>query len=90
MAYFAQINNNIVQRVISISNEIVPDPAPENEAFGQQYIADTLGLEGTWLQCSYNANFRGCYPGPGYSYDPSNDIFVAPVIDDSEPIDETE
>jgi len=37
-----------------------------------------LGLSGTWLQTSYNGNFRGVYAGSGYTYDPVLDEFVAP------------
>jgi len=49
---------------------------------------------GTWLQCSYNTRgnihygqdgqpdngvaLRGNYPGIGYNYDATNDIFIAP------------
>lgn len=79
MAHFAQLNNdNIVQQVIVISNEVAPDPAPDNEAQGQAFIADVLGLAGTWKQTSYNGNFRGMYAGVGYTYDPDLDEFVPP------------
>jgi hypothetical protein len=78
MAHFAQVQNNSVKRVIVISNDVCPDPAPDNEAQGQQFIADVLGLSGTWLQTSYHGNFRGVYAGPGYTYDPAIDEFVAP------------
>ena len=79
MAHFAKIDtDNIVRQVIVISDDVAPDPAPANEAAGQAYIADVLGLSGTWLQTSYNATIRGCYPGPGYTYDPAIDEFVAP------------
>lgn len=79
MAHFAQVNDqNIVLEVIVISDDVAPDPAPDNEAAGQAFIANVLGLPGTWLQTSYNANFRGVYAGPGYTYDPNLNQFVAP------------
>ena len=83
MAHFAKIENNIVVNVI-----VIPD---EQENNGQQYIND-LNIEGTWLQCSYNtyANqhkfggtpLRGNYPAVGFSYDPLNDVFIAPKPSD--------
>ena len=80
MAHFAQLNEeNIVQRVIVISDDVAPDPAPDNEAQGQAFIADVLRLAGEWKQTSYNGNFRGTYAGIGYRYDPELDEFVAPV-----------
>ena len=78
MAHFAHIDNNIVKRVIVISDDVAPDPAPDNEAAGQAFIADVLGLAGEWKQTSYNGNFRGTYAGIGYTYDPVLDEFVAP------------
>jgi hypothetical protein len=79
MAHFARVNDdNIVQQVIVISDDVAPDPAPDNESAGQTFIANVLGLSGTWLQTSYNGNFRGVYAGSGYTYDPVLDEFVAP------------
>ena len=81
MAHFAQLNDqNIVQQVIVISDSVVPDPAPDNEAAGQAFIADVLRLAGTWKQTSYNGNFRGVYAGIGYTYDPDLDEFVPPPV----------
>lgn len=79
MAHFARIDDdNVVIRVVVISDDVTPDPAPDNEAQGQAFIADVLGLAGTWKQTSYNGNFRGVYAGLGYTYDPDLDQFVAP------------
>lgn len=79
MAHFAQLNDqNIVQQVIVISDDVAPDPAPDNEAAGQAFINNVLGLSGTWKQTSYNGNFRGMYAGLGYTYDPAIDEFVPP------------
>jgi hypothetical protein len=78
MAHFARISNNVVREVIVISDDVVPDPAPNNESAGQAFIANVLGLAGEWKQTSYNGNFRGRYAGLGYTYDPDLDEFVAP------------
>jgi hypothetical protein len=81
MAHFARIDSgNVVRQVIVISDDVAPDPAPDNEATGQAFIADVLGLAGEWKQTSYNGNFRGMYAGVGYTYDPDLDEFVAPPI----------
>ena len=86
MAHFARIDSdNIVEEVIVVSDADCPDPAPDNEAQGQQFIADVLGLSGTWLQTSYNDNFRGTYAGIGYTYDPTIDEFVPPPEPEPEP-----
>ena len=80
MAHFAQINeDNIVEQVIVISNEACNDlPYPESEPVGQAFIA-SLGLAGTWLQTSYNGNFRGLYAGPTMIYEPTLDQFGYPT-----------
>lgn len=69
MAHFAEIIDNTVNNVIVVSNDDCDNlPFPESEPYGQAFIA-SLGLEGVWLQTSYNANFRGYYAGIGYTYD---------------------
>jgi hypothetical protein len=81
MAHFAQVDDdNIVRDVIVISDDVAPDPAPNNEQQGQTFIANVLGLSGEWKQTSYNGNFRGVYAGIGYTYDPMLDEFVAPPV----------
>lgn len=79
MAYFAELdNNNIVLRVLAVSNQDAPDPAPDNEQQGIDFLA-SLGLGTNWKQTSYNGNFRGKYAGIGDTYDPINDVFVSPA-----------
>jgi hypothetical protein len=72
MAYFAQISEtDLVLDVIAVSNtQLDNEPFPASEPIGQEYIA-SLGIEGTWLQTSYNGNFRGRYAGIGFIYDSS-------------------
>lgn len=79
MAHYAQIDEtNTVTNVIVVNNETINNlPYPESEPIGQAFIA-SLGLKGLWLETSYNANFRGCYAGIGFTYDAVQDIFVPP------------
>ena len=82
MAHFAKVENGIVVEVIVVNNETINDlPFPDSEPVGQEFIA-SLGLDGTWVECSYNANFRGVYPGNGYTWDGTN--FVAPELEVAE------
>lgn len=74
MAHFAEIDsNNIVLRVLVVPNE--------HELNGQKYLAETVGLGGTWIQTSYNENIRGKFAGIGDIYDEVNDEFYSPVSD---------
>lgn len=83
MAYFAELDaDNKVLRVISISNDVVPDPAPANEQAGVDFIVDVLKLDGTWKQTSYSGSFRSKYAGIGDRYDADLDEFVTPAIEE--------
>jgi hypothetical protein len=70
MAHFARIENNLVAEVLVVHNNL--------EHRGADFLANDLGLGGTWVQTSYNNNFRKQYAGVGYTYDPIADVFVAP------------
>ena len=70
MAHFAQIENNIVTQVLVVDNA--------QEHRGQEFLANDLGLGGTWVQTSYNGNIRKNYAGIGYTYDQERDAFIAP------------
>ena len=81
MAHFAQVENNIVRNVIVINNsDCGGGDYPDSEPIGQAFIA-AIGVEGEWLQTSYNNNFRGTYAGQGMTYDPTLDEFVSPVVE---------
>jgi hypothetical protein len=79
MAHFAEIDeNNIVIRVIVIhNNELLDENDNELEQKGVDFCVAHYG--GTWIQTSYNNNFRGMFAGAGYTYDPVNDVFVPPT-----------
>lgn len=72
MAHFAKIEAGIVTQVVVVDNE--------HEAGGEAYL-NSLGLEGTWVQTSYNGNIRGKYAGIGDTYDEVNDMFLAPYVE---------
>ena len=80
MAHFAEIdsNNKVVQVLV------VPDHQQDR---GQDFLANDLGLGGTWLQTSYNTHggqhpegrpLRKNYAGIGYIYDKERDAFYQP------------
>ena len=79
MAHFAQVDEyQIVRNVIVINNsDCGGGDFPDSEPIGQAFIA-SLGIEGEWLQTSYNNNFRGQYAGQGMTYDPVLDEFISP------------
>lgn len=79
MAHFAKVENGIVTNVIVVDNE--------HEAYGEEYL-NSLGLEGRWIQTSYNSRIRGKYAAIGYSYDEAKDKFVSPPDEITEIVDE--
>ena len=87
MAHFAQVDEGqIVRNVIVVNNsDCGGGDFPDSEPIGQAFIAD-IGIEGDWLQTSYNNNFRGQYAGQGMTYDPVLDEFVSPQTE--EPLSE--
>lgn len=81
MAHFAQIDeNNIVTQVLVVGND--------QEHRGQEFLANDLGLGGTWIKTSYNTHggvhseggtpLRKNYAGIGYTYDEVRDAFIPP------------
>lgn len=72
MSHWAELdeNNKIIRVLVGDNN----DP---NGDEGHQWLIDNLG--GNWIQTSYNANFRFNFAGVGYSYDPIDDAFIAPM-----------
>ena len=81
MAHFAKIEDSRVVQVIVVSNDDAP-----TEAAGQAFIA-SIGLDGEWVQTSYNNNpvegaSRGKYAGIGDLWDGST--FSSPVIVEDE------
>jgi hypothetical protein len=81
MAHFAKIEDNIVTQVIVINNEVLLDEnGIEQETIGAAFCEELFG--GTWIQTSYNKNFRGNFAGIGMTYDPIKDEFIIPTIEE--------
>jgi|TARA_R100001443_G_scaffold62462_1_gene72393 hypothetical protein len=80
MAHFAELDeNNIVIRVVVVSNDIETEAGPlgENDMHidGETWCVNFF-KGGTWKQTSYGHNFRKQYAGIGYTYDSSKDKFI--------------
>lgn len=84
MAHFAKLNEeNIVEQIIVVSNEDCLDGnGNESEEVGIEFCNSLI--PGTWIQTSYNHNFRKNYAGIGYTYDSDRNAFIAPkpVVED--------
>jgi hypothetical protein len=63
MAHFAKLENQKVTTVVVVDNS--------HEANGHEYL-NGLGLVGTWVQTSYNANFGKKFAGHGDTFDGEN------------------
>lgn len=78
MAHFAKIENGIVREIIVIGNSnCLDDNGNESESVGKAFIL-SCGIQGEWIQTSYNGNIRGKYAGIGDTYDRINDVFISP------------
>ena len=67
--------NNIVIQVLSVSDNDCPNPAPDNENLGAQFL-ESIGLGSNWKQTSYNGTFRKNFAAEGYYYDAVRDAFI--------------
>lgn len=78
MAHYAFLDeNNIVTEVIVgiDETELIEGLSPE------EWYGNFRGQR--CVRTSYNGNIRGVYAGIGYTYDETNDVFVAPVIEET-------
>ena len=80
MAHFAELNSsNIVLRVVVVTNTMIKDEqGNEQESLGISFLKSLFGQETTWVQTSYNGNFRKNYAGIDYTYDTQRNAFIAP------------
>ena len=80
IAHWAEINeNNVVTRVLVVADD---------KEDGQKFLAEDLGLGGTWKKCSYNTiggvhtlggtPYRKNYAGINFTYDETRDAFIPP------------
>ena len=79
MAHFARIDkDNIVQSVHVVNNEdVLNERGVEEEVFGIVHLNKVHGTGFTWVQTSYNHNFRKQFAGTGFTYDKTNDVVTA-------------
>ena len=97
MAHFAKIGvDNIVLKVVCFDDtHTSTEGGIEKESLGKTWLEEQTGHE-TWVQCSFHTienthtngktPLRANYPGPGWYYDSTNDIFhpPRPVDDDGD------
>jgi hypothetical protein len=69
MAHFAKIENGTVTQIVVVDNG--------HEANGEEFL-NSLGLQGKWVQTSYNANFGGKFAAIGDTYVASTGTFKSP------------
>jgi hypothetical protein len=78
MAHWAEVNSdNIVTRVLVVADD---------KEDGQKFLAEDLGLGGTWKKTSYNTQggvhanggtpYRKNFAGVGYKFDAAKDAFI--------------
>lgn len=79
MAHFAKLDeNNIVTEVLVVNNEVLlQTDGTESEYKGKVFLNGLFG-NATWIQTSYNGNFRKQYAGINFTYDETNDVFIVP------------
>lgn len=79
MAHFAKLDeNNIVTEVLVVNNEVLlKADNTESEYKGKTFLNSLFG-SATWIQTSYNGNFRKQFAAVGYKYDSTNDVFISP------------
>lgn len=89
------VNNNVLldyDQIETITNdngqEIQIARATEKEILGINFCKNLYGEDTTWVQTSYNGNFRANYAGVGFTYDSTNDVFYAPQPYSSWSLDE--
>ena len=80
IAHWAELNSdNEVIRVLVVDDD---------KEDGQKFLAEDLGLGGTWKKTSYNTQggvhtlggtpYRKNYAGVGYTFDAAKDAFIPP------------
>ncbi len=88
MAHFAELDeSNTVLRVIVVNNsDILDSEGVESEEVGIDFCKSIYGDDTRWVQTSYNGSFRGCFAATNYIYDPIENKFNGPVVE--EPTDD--
>jgi len=69
VSHWAEIDkdNKVIRVTVGDNNDPMGDE-------GYQWLIDNLG--GNWIKTSYNGKIRGNFAAKGYTYMPSEDIFI--------------
>jgi hypothetical protein len=80
MAHYAQLDDqNTVINVLVVANSQITNPqGQEDEQLGIGFLRQLFGHDTSWVQTSYNGNFRKNYAGIGYTYDATRNAFIPP------------
>lgn len=84
MAHFAKVLDGVVVDVHVLDNKVITDDdGIQHEALGQVFLANLWGGDpADYVRTHYPVDQptpypRGCYAGPGYTYDGTN--FIPPA-----------
>ena len=82
MGYFAHVTETIVDLVHVLADGVTDDlPFPESEPLGQAFLSDLWDdTPQSYVECSIDGAYRGCYPGVGYTFD--GIVFAPPAIEE--------
>ena len=90
MAHFTKIEDGIVVQVLVIGNDDITDENGDDQESLGIALCNKLYGDATWVQTSYNNNFRKQYAGSGYTYDSVKDKFICPQPFASWALDESD
>ena len=82
MAHFAELDeNNIVLRVLVFDDADVNANGGDQSQTAASFCETIVPFSETgvkWVQTSFNNNFRKQYASKGFTYDPTQNVFVKP------------
>lgn len=82
MATFAELNNNIVVRIVAVNDvELLDEKSVEQESIGVNFCQNLLG-GGPWVQTFMDGK-RKQFGDVGHTYDYENNVFICPQPDPS-------
>ena len=86
MGYFAHVTETTVTEVHVLADGVTDNlPFPESEPLGQAFLSDLWrDPPQSYVECSIDGEYRGVYPGVGYTWDGT--IFAPPVEPAPDPI----
>lgn len=80
MAHFAELNseNKVLRVVVACNQDIANNGGEQSEQAAEHFkTVCPLSENGVkWVQTSYNNNFRKCFAGKEFYYDPIKDKFI--------------